>query len=155
MANNGTRGVGGNVPAQQMSQSEINEIRATSGALVFRDNNIDYYPSTFNSMAIQKFISDNQLDPFRSSSYQEAYDTLLLRGELELEPKKNPAPPAQEESYEPLPGKQRLGGGTIVGHHRPDQLEDLYKLPLGELKKMVDQETSGTRASLQRRNVRL
>jgi hypothetical protein len=148
------RGTGGNTPAQQLSQKEIEDVKATASALAFRDNNPDYFPSKFNSVSIQQYIKNNGLDPFRSSSYQQSYDALTLAGELEVEPKATTATVKEEPKYEPVPTRQVLTDGRAVGFHRPDQLEDLRKLPLKELGKLVHAETASTRARLQRRGIR-
>jgi hypothetical protein len=96
---------------------------ATASALQFMRNNPDYYPWDENGQAMQKYVTENNLDPTLVSSWQQAYDTLTLQGKIQ------PAPSAEIQQPEVIVERRapRTGTmhGTKVSEHDAEQLAEL------------------------------
>lgn len=128
---------------------------ATAAALQFMRTNPDYYPWDENGQAMQKYVTDNSLDPTLVSSWQQSYDTLTLQGKIQPAPSAEIKQPEAVERRAPQTGTMH---GTKVSEHDAEQLAELKKLartPEGfkQLQQQVRAEQSAFRTHAARHGI--
>jgi hypothetical protein len=128
---------------------------ATASALQFMRNNPDYYPWDTNGQAMQKYVTDNDLDPTLVSSWQQSYDTLTLQGKIQAAPSAEIKQPEVTERRAPRTGTMH---GTKVSEHDAEQLAELKKLartPAGfkQLQQQVRAERSAFKIHAERKGI--
>jgi hypothetical protein len=116
----------------------------------FLYRNPSYQVTPRNAQAIMKFVEEKKLNQSLTGSYQIAYDALMIRqqnGEdiFDLPAPEAPTREAQpDQEFIPTPAN-RDHFGTKVGFHRAGQIQILKEMPLKDLKRLVDSETSAAR----------
>jgi hypothetical protein len=135
---------------------ERKRVLSASAAMEFRRANPDYYPWDINGVALQKYVTDHNLDSTLVSSWQRAYDTLLLQGKIE--------PAESAEIKQPEEAKvvvvPRVGflNGTPVREHNAAELADLKAMSktkegFAALQKQVRAENSAYKIHAERHGI--
>jgi len=134
-----------------ITQEEIDNVLSARAAEIFRDEYPEYPGSFENSKKMIQYVEDNGLDPYLVPSWSQAYQSLLLAGQLETPPEETGE--TANEEVQPRPVERHLNG-SVLSFHNPVEIKALKRIDLKELGKIVKAETSKKRAILQRRGIR-